>query len=83
MSQGSESVVLTGCGWVTPFATGSITEVLSRAWQSGGVVPGPQGERGVRPPVASEAASEERRGAGYWAGPDERVEDFPELSREL
>jgi len=67
MNQDSDFIALTGCGWVTPFATGSITEVLTRAGQSG----------------AADAALEERPGDAYWPVPDERVQDFPELSREL
>ena len=31
MQSGAETVVLTGCGWVTPFAAGTIDEVLAAA----------------------------------------------------
>lgn len=57
-----DSIVLTGCGWVTAFAAGSIADVLTGA------------------PAARFAPSPE---APYWAVPDERLDDYPDLAREL
>ena len=58
----SPAVVLTGCGWVTPLAGGTISQVFAAARRAGA------------PPAP---------GGGYWAVPDELVEDYPDLSNEL
>ncbi len=50
----NQSIVLTGCGWVTPFAADSISDVLAAARQP-----------------------------ACWTVPDERLDDFPDLSNEL
>jgi 3-oxoacyl-[acyl-carrier-protein] synthase II len=76
------SVAITGCGWVTPFAAGSITEVLRAA------DPSPKRDGGVPPPderhghAGVDHATPEG-GEAFQAVPDERVNDYPELSREL
>ena len=59
---GDQSIFLTGCGWVTPLAAGSIDEVLTTAHQGGS-----------RPPA----------GEGYWAVPEDRLAEYPDLSKEI
>ncbi|MCP4593699.1 MAG: hypothetical protein GY842_23430 [bacterium] len=56
------AVMLTGCGWVTPFAAGSIATVLDAAAQD--------------PKLPGENET-------FWSVPDERLNDCPELSKEI
>ena len=53
------SVAITGCGWITPFAAGSIADVLGAA------------ESAVAPD------------GPFWAVADDRVTEYPDLSKEI
>lgn len=57
-----DSIVLSGCGWITPFAEGSITDILTEA-----------------------ASARQRRSDNdsFWAIPDQRIKQYPNLSKEL
>ena len=71
-----DPVVLTGCGWVTPFAAGSIAEVLTAACPS----------RGLQLARTATAATETRKSPGdegFRAVPDEWVNDYPDFAKEL
>ncbi|MCK4658038.1 MAG: hypothetical protein KAV82_00820 [Phycisphaerae bacterium] len=58
----SDAVVLTGCGWVTPFAIGTIPTVLAAAGET-------------RHQLAADR--------NYWAIPEDRLADYPDLAKEL
>ncbi len=89
MKTGTGSVAITGCGWVTPFAAGSISQVLSGAE----AIRGPKAVRLTSEPIVgsrqsgSNPASEETCGAHQssesWAIPNEWVDDYSNLSKEL
>lgn len=68
-------VVITGCGWMTPLSAGSIDEVLRAARELG--------TGGGTKEVVKPAHSAPSVGRAIWAIPDERVSDYPSLSKEL
>jgi len=75
VSLAEDSIVLTGCGWLTPNAAGGITEILHAAKES---------ETRIEPPTASgDPGQDSAPGSGYWAVPDEKVQDYPNLAKEL
>lgn len=73
-----EPVVLTGCGWVTPFAAGSIAEVLTVSCPS----PGPS-RRAGKPTDTSTESHESQSNLGFRPVPDKWVSDYPDLAKEL
>lgn len=89
MNKGTTTVAITGCGWVTPFAAGSIAEVLSAAGARRGLraadptsapAVGSQGT-GRNPAPQEVCGSQEREES--WAVPNEWVDDYTDLSKEL
>lgn len=74
-TSGNNAIVVTGCGWVTPFSAGSVADVLTAAETS----------RGLQPARSSPRA--ETSGSHgddlYWAVPDDMLGDYPGLSKEI
>ena len=75
-------IVVAGCGWVTPFAAGTIAEVLATARSLSGP---PESYRGYTTGTlgwtsSSSAAPTE---GGYWAVPEDLPKAYPMLSAEI
>ncbi|MGD2108915.1 MAG: beta-ketoacyl synthase N-terminal-like domain-containing protein [Phycisphaerae bacterium] len=60
-------IVLTGCGWITPFAAGNVCEILKAGQGLGG----------------REQWKNALDAAKYWAVPDSKVAEFPNLGKEV
>ncbi|UCC31212.1 MAG: hypothetical protein JSU86_02830 [Phycisphaerales bacterium] len=74
----SDPVVLTGCGWVTPFAAGSIADVLTAACPSRGL-----SRRAGTRTTASTESHEPLGDEGFRSVPGEWIDDYPEFAKEL
>ncbi len=93
MKEGKESIVITGCGWVTPLAAGSIAKVLTAVEASRGLKPvgrtfppvGPtfQSVKGQAGKPVPHTACGSMSDEAFRAVPAERVNDHPDLSKEL
>ncbi len=73
----TDTVVITGCGWMTPFSAGSIDEVLTktRQVQKAGWPRGTGSADTTRPSASGRPI--------LWTIAEERLSEYPALSKEL